>query len=119
MDIEKVRDTALSLPHVTERCPYGPDCLVFEIGGKQFCLLDLTGKWGFYNLKIDPDYSLELQDRYAGIRPGFHMNKRHWVSVDYHGDLPEQLQIALIRHAYIQTAKGLTIKLRKELGIEI
>ncbi|WP_353737994.1 MmcQ/YjbR family DNA-binding protein, partial [Duncaniella freteri] len=54
MNIEYIRDTALSLPHVTERCPYGPDYLAFEIGGKQFCLVDLNSKWDFYNIKVDP-----------------------------------------------------------------
>lgn len=118
MNIEIVREMGLSLPHTTERCPYGPDCLVLEIGGKQFCLLDLSGEWDFYNLKVDPDYSIALQDRFEGIRPGFHMNKRHWVSVDYHGDLPDSLQRDLIRHAYFQTAKGLPKKTLKALGID-
>lgn len=117
MNIEEVREIGLSLPHTTERCPYGPDCLVLEIGGKQFCLLDLTATWGFYNLKVDPDYSLELQDRYAGIRPGWHMNKKHWISVDYNSDVPERLQRELIEHAYRTTAKGLPKKVQQALGL--
>lgn len=117
MYIDEIRDYGLSLPHATERQPYGPDCLVLEIGGKQFCLLDLTGKWQFFNLKVDPEYSLLLQERYMSVRLGFHMNKKHWVSVDYTGDVPDQLQRELIVHAYEQTAKGLTKKLRAELGL--
>ncbi|MDE7149974.1 MAG: MmcQ/YjbR family DNA-binding protein [Bacteroidales bacterium] len=117
MNIEEVREIGLSLPHTTERCPYGPDYLVLEIGGKQFCLLDLTGQNDFYNLKVDPDYSLELRDRYAGIRPGWHMNKKHWISVDYSGDVPDGVQRELIGHAYRQTAKGLSKKVRQTLGL--
>lgn len=117
MDIEKVRDYALSLPHVTERCPYGPDTLAFEIGGKQFCLLALDGEGDFYNLKVDPDYSIELQEHYTSISPGYHMNKKHWISVQFRGDVPDSLQLSLIEHAYYQTAKGLTKKLRQELGL--
>lgn len=51
MDIEEVREIGLSLPHTTERCPFGPDALALEIGGRMFCLLDLSGKWTFYNIK--------------------------------------------------------------------
>lgn len=103
MNIEELREIALSIPHATERMPYGPDHLVFEIGGKQFCLLDLSGQWPFYNLKVHPDYSEELRERYQSIRPAYHMNKRHWISVDYEGDVPDSLQRQLIHHACRQT----------------
>ena len=115
MNIEEIRDIALSLPHVTERCPYGPDCLAFEIGGKQFCLLDLTAKWDFYNIKVDPAYSEELRERYESVSPGYHMNKRHWISVKYEGDIPEPLHRELMAHAYRQTKKGLLKKLQAQL----
>ncbi len=117
MNIEEVRYIGLSLPHATERCPYGPDTLCLEIGGKQFCLMTLAGEWDFYNLKVDPDYSEELRSRYSGIRPGYHMNKKHWISVDFNGDVPYSLHKSLIEHAYYQTAKGLTKKMRVELGL--
>lgn len=116
MNIEEIREAALALPHATERSPYGPDTLAFEIGGRHFALLDLSGQWEFYNLKIDPEYSLELQERYRSVRPGWHMNKRHWVSVDFNGDLPDSIQRELLRHAYFQTLKSLPKRLRDELS---
>ena len=88
MNIEEIREFALSLPHVTEDMPFGPDVLALRIGGKIFCLLELSGHWQFYNLKVDPDFSLDLQDRYSSIRPGFHMNKRHWISIDFNSSIP-------------------------------
>ena len=93
-----MRDYGLSLPFATERCPFGPDTLAFEIGGMMFCLMTLSGEWDFYNLKVRPDYGVELCERYSGIRPGFHMNKRHWISVDFRGDVPDNLQEELIFH---------------------
>lgn len=117
MNIEEVREYCLSLPHTTERCPFGPDTLSLEIGGKMFCLLDLSGSWRFYNIKVDPDYSRELRERYDSVRPGFHMNKRHWVSVDFDSGLSPDEERALLRHAWRQTARGLTRKLRFQLGI--
>ena len=118
MNIEGVREYCFSLPFATERYPFGPDTLAIEIGGRLFCLMTLDGRWDFYNLKIDPDYSIELRDRFTGIRPGFHQNKRHWVSVDFYGDVPDSLQRELIYHSYCQAASKLPKKIRKELGFD-
>ena len=75
MNIEEVRDYCLSLPFATERSPFGPDPLAMEIGGRMFCLMTLDVQRDFYNLKVAPDYGVELCDRFSGIRPGYHMNK--------------------------------------------
>lgn len=115
MNIEDVRFIGLSFPHVTERCPYGLDCLCLEIGGKQFCLIDLSGEWDFYNIKADPEYAIELREQYTGITPGFHMNKKHWISVKMQSDVPEHLHRELLLHAYKQTIKGLPKKVQAEL----
>lgn len=118
MNIEEIREYALSLPNASEDMPFGPDALALRIGGKIFCLMELSGHWQFYNLKADPDFSVELRDRYSCIRPGFHMNKRHWISVDFNSDIPLAIEKEIIRHAYHQTAKGLTKKKRAELGMD-
>ena len=117
MNIEKVRDYCLSLPFATERCPFGPDTLAMEIGGKMFCLMHLSGEWDFYNIMVDPDYSVELRDRYSGIRPGYHMNKRHWISVDFHGDVPDWLQEELLLHSFCQAARKLPLREQKRMGL--
>lgn len=118
MNFEEVREYGLSLPHATERYPFVPDTLTLEIGGRMFCLMTLDGRWDFYNLKIDPDYSIELRDRFTGIRPGFHQNKRHWVSVDFYGNVPDSLQRELIYHSYCQAASMLPRKIQKALGFD-
>lgn len=117
MNIEEVRDYCLSLPFATERCPFGPDTLAMEIGGRMFCLMTLDGEWNFFNIKVDPDYGVELCDRYSGIRPGYHMNKRHWVSVDFQGDVPDSVQEELLYRSYCRTAMGLPKKVQARFGI--
>lgn len=116
MNIEQVRNFALSLPAATERCPFGPDTLAFEVGGKIFCLLTLDGEWDFYNLKVNPEYGIELRERYRDIAPGFHMNKRHWISVKFHGDVPDKVQRELIKHSYVQVMQRLPKKLKEEIS---
>lgn len=117
MNIEEVREYCLSLPFATERCPFGPDTLAMEIGGHMFCLMTLDGEWNFYIIKVDPDYGVELCERYSGIRPGYHMNKRHWVSVDFQGDVPDKVQERLLYHSYCRTAMGLPKKEQARLDI--
>lgn len=117
MNIEEIRDYALSLPHTSERCPFGPDTLTMEVGGRIFVLMALDGEWDFYNLKVDPDYSVELRERYSGIRPAYHMNKRHWISVDYYGDVPDELQQSLIAHSYKLVVSRLPRRVRLSLSL--
>lgn len=117
MNIEEIRNFGLSLPQVTERMPFGPDTYCLEVGGKMFCLMTLAGEWDFYNIKIDPEYSEELRTIYADIMPGYHMNKKHWVSIRYSGDVPDSLQKELLYKAYLLVASKLSKKLRSELGL--
>lgn len=117
MNIEELRDYCLSLPFATERCPFGPDTLAMDIGGRMFCLIDLSCEWDFYNLKADPDYGVALCDKYSGITPGFHMNKRHWISVKFNCDVPDRTQEDLIFHSYCQVVRNLPKKTRDQLGL--
>ncbi|MDE6383719.1 MAG: MmcQ/YjbR family DNA-binding protein [Paramuribaculum sp.] len=115
MNIEDLRQCGLSIPHTTERCPFGPDTLSLEIGGKMFCLIDLSCEWDFYNLKVHPDVAVELIERFPGIRPGYHMNKRHWVSIPYANSIPLELERRLILHSVCCTAAGIPRSHRPEL----
>jgi predicted DNA-binding protein (MmcQ/YjbR family) len=80
MNIEDYRDFCLSLPGTTEETPFGPDTLVFKVGGKIFALTNLQ-TFASINLKCDPEHAAELRERYDYVLPGFHMNKKHWNTV--------------------------------------
>jgi predicted DNA-binding protein (MmcQ/YjbR family) len=107
----------LSLPHVEETMPFGPDVLVYKIGGKMFALVIPDDFPPSVNLKCDPDRALELRDRYEDIQPGYHMNKRHWNTLVLEGRLPAHLVRELIEHSYQLVTAGLSRKVRSELGL--
>lgn len=86
MNIEEYRDFCLSLKGCEESTPFGPDVLVFKVGGKMFSLCDLKS-FERINLKCDPDRALELREKFPEVSPGYHMNKTHWNSVDPRGNL--------------------------------
>ncbi len=80
MDIESIRNYCLEKPEVTEGFPFGDDTLVFKVNGKMFALMNLEGTLSI-NLKCDPEKAIELREHYAGVLPGYHMNKKQWNTV--------------------------------------
>ena len=61
MHIEEFRDYCLLKPGVTEETPFGPDTLVFKVGGKLFALTSIE-TFGSVNLKCDPERAVELRE---------------------------------------------------------
>ena len=106
MHLDAFRDHALALPGATEDLPFGPDTLVFRVGGKIFALLALDA--ATVNLKCDPEAAVELRERYADVQPGYHMNKQHWNTVALQGDVPASEIRAMTAAAYGLVRAGLT-----------
>lgn len=80
-----------------------------------FALTDVDAFSGI-NLKCDPDRALELREQYAGVEPGYHMNKAHWNTVRTQSDVPDALIYELIDHSYDLIRRSLTKKLQAELA---
>ncbi len=100
MNLPDAIDHFLSKPGAEESTPFGPDVLVYKVGGKVF---GLTVPGDFpprLNLKCDPERALALRDAHEAIIPGYHMNKRHWNSLILDGSLTEKLVGELIDHSY-------------------
>src|SRR5678815_5226140 len=78
MDLAEFREYCLTKRGASEETPFGPEVLVFKVGGKIFALAALDEVPPRVNVKCDPDLALDLRDRYEQVTPGYHMNKRHW-----------------------------------------
>jgi predicted DNA-binding protein (MmcQ/YjbR family) len=107
MDLAQFREYCLSKPRATEGTPFGPDVLVFKVGGKMFALAALDEVPTTVNLKCDPDLALDLRDRYEQVTPGYHMNKKHWNTVEIEGGIPDAELRKMIDHSYNLVAEGL------------
>lgn len=68
--------------------------------GKIFAITGLDADRFSVNLKCDPDYALELREQYSEVQPGWHMNKKHWNTVDFEGSLDQGMLRKLIDHSY-------------------
>lgn len=107
MDIEVFRDYCLAKPGTIEDFPFGEETLVLKVMGKIFALTGLDSERFTVNLKIEPDYGVELRERHPEIQPGYHMNKIHWNTVDFEGGLDDRMLRHLIDHSYEQVVKSL------------
>lgn len=115
MNIEELRDYILSKPHGTEDMPFGPDVLVFRVGGKMFALTGLDQNPPEVNLKCNPELALELREEHHWILPGYHMNKKHWNTLVLYDTVPVRLVKELIDHSYELVLASLSKKERLEL----
>lgn len=113
MNLEELRTYCLSLPEVTEDMPFGEDFLVFRIYGKIFALTDMNSIPSYVNLKCDPEKALELREEYAEITAGYHMNKKHWNTLQIE-KLPNRLVQELIRHSYDEVLKKVPKRLQNK-----
>lgn len=106
MNVEEFRDYCLSLEGVYEKMPftqvadpYSRDVLCFYVGDKWFSFVNIA-VFDFCCVKCDPDESLELQANYLGIKPGWHMNKKYWISIYFGQDVPDDKIRELVLRSY-------------------
>ena len=112
MNVESVRDYCLSLPLATEDFPFDETTLAFRVLGKIFAMIDLDNTEWFV-LKCDPDYAVELRDKYPEIKGAWHMNKKHWNQISLSGELQDGLVQKLICHSYAEVVKKMPNKLKQ------
>ena len=115
MDLEKFRDYCLSKIATTESMPFGEGVLVFKVTGKMFALAALDEIPATVNLKCDPDLALALRDQYEQVQPGYHMNKKHWNTVEIDSGIPDAELRKMIDHSYKVVVRLLPKKAREKL----
>ena len=87
MNIEILREYALSKPDVEETLPFGPDTLVYKVKGKMFLLTGLDEEQLRFNVKCDPEMAIQLREEFPCVLPGWHMNKKHWNTIVVDGSV--------------------------------
>jgi len=106
LNIEALRDYCLSKPFVTEELPFDENTLVFKVAGKMFVLTDIES-FDSINLKCDPELALQLREQYESVKPGYHMNKKHWNTIIFDGSIPNDELLSIIDDSYDLVVKGL------------
>lgn len=93
----------LSLPQAIETFPFGEETSVFKTSGngKIFALTALAGEPLTVTLKCDPEESRALREEFPEqITPGYHLNKKHWITIVLGGDVEDELVEQLLRDSH-------------------
>jgi predicted DNA-binding protein (MmcQ/YjbR family) len=113
MNIQDFREYCLSLPATEESFPFDESTLVFKVKGKIFALTDVD-LFTSVNLKCEPEKALELRDRYEAVQPGYHMNKKHWNTIQIDGSIPDSILLGWTKDSYDLVVASLPRKIRRE-----
>ena len=95
-----LRRLCLELPNAEETFPFGPETSVFKVGGKMFALARLGRRPLTVSVKCEPELGAQLRGTYDEIEPGYHLNKRHWLTVTLGGAAGDDLVRELLAGSY-------------------
>ncbi|MFJ6002018.1 MmcQ/YjbR family DNA-binding protein [Arthrobacter sp. NPDC092385] len=94
---ERVRE----LPGAELTHPFGADWDVYKVRGKVFMLHTEVAAEPVVILKAAPDDARLLREAYDAITPGYHMNKKHWITLNPSGGLEADLVEDLVTESYL------------------
>ncbi|MDH5218825.1 MAG: MmcQ/YjbR family DNA-binding protein [Gammaproteobacteria bacterium] len=121
MDKEKQKERLekyLSQCKATEASfPFGPEAMVFKIMGKMFALVSQNEKNSQVTLKCKPADAEILTSQFESIVPGYHMNKKHWITISLNGEIPEEMILDLADGSYGLVTSKLTRADKNKLNL--
>jgi len=115
MNIEEFREYCLMKKEATEAFPFDETTLVFKVMNKMFALTDLEGRFSI-NLKCEPEMVIAIREQYPSVKPGYHMNKRHWITVTVDGSIEDKIIYKWVDNSYRLVVDSLPVKLKKKLS---
>ena len=115
MKLDKLKTYLSAKAGAVEEFPFGPETLVYKVGGKIFVLVAIDSDPLRINLKCDPDEAEALRAMYPSVIPGYHMNKRHWNTVILDGTIEEDVVFGMVDVSYDLIVKSLTKAVRESL----
>jgi predicted DNA-binding protein (MmcQ/YjbR family) len=116
MQLHDLQQDLLAKTGASEETPFGPDTLVYKVGGKMFALVGWNETPLRVSLKCRPAHALELRAEYAAVQPGYHLNKEHWNTVTLDGSVPAAVVAQMIDESYTLVVRGLPKRLRDGLA---
>lgn len=85
-------DYLLAKPCSEDSYPFGPEAQVFKVFGKMFALIGFRNEKLTITLKASPENVTFLSEEFSCIERGYHMNKKHWITVI----LSEEISVGML-----------------------
>jgi predicted DNA-binding protein (MmcQ/YjbR family) len=115
MNLRKLRFHCLAKPGATEEHPFGPGALVMKVGGKIFAIIGEDEEPLTVSIKCEPEIALVLRSKHDSVRPGYHLNKRHWNTVTLDGTIDDRHVLQWLDDSYDLVRDGLPSRIRDQI----
>jgi len=116
---DELKKYLLLKPETKLDFPFGDDVSVYKVKNKMFALVGERNDMMMLNLKCDPDEGAALRDIYSSITEGYHMDKKHWISVYFDGTVPSNEVLRLIDNSYALVVSKMSKKDQKSILIHL
>ena len=116
MSPQTLRRCCLARPGAIEDFPFGAATSVFKVAGKIFAISALAARPLEVSLKCEPELAEQLRATYPAIRPGYHLNKRHWNTITLDGSVPDRTVLDMLEDSYDLVVARLPRAKRERLG---
>lgn len=117
MKLEKIESIFMAKLGATKEFPFGDDVVVFKVMNKMFGLISLKNVPLNINLKCDPNDAIAYREIYECVKPGYHMNKKHWNTITLDGTMKEDILKNMVDESYDLVVSKLTKKQKEELKL--
>lgn len=118
MTLVEFKGCCMSLSGVTEEFPFDEVTLVYKVKGKMFSLCNIN-EFKSVSLKCDPDDAMAFREAFRSVIPGYHLNKKHWNTIELGGDVDDDRLREWTEDSYELVVRGLSKKDRTELALEL
>jgi predicted DNA-binding protein (MmcQ/YjbR family) len=115
MDRETIEAHLAAFAGAEASCPFGPEALVFKVHDKIFAIVSQLGEPPSISLKCIPTDGALLVDHFKSVTPGYHLNKKHWITVELNGELPDDTVFDLCSTSYQLIISKLPKKIHYQL----
>ncbi|MDM5188665.1 MmcQ/YjbR family DNA-binding protein [Bacillus sp. DX4.1] len=111
------RSYCLSKRKATEDSPEGWNATCMRINDKIFAILNNEKEdHASITLKCNPEIALQVREEYPKtILPGYHMNKKHWNTIYFDGELNQEEINKMIDWSYELILQSFSKKKQKEI----
>ena len=99
----QILEYGLSFPDTYQDAPFHDDnWQLLRYKGNKKAFLWTYEKDGFLNLnvKTDPEKAFFWRDIYRAVKPAYHQNKRHWITIILDGSIPDKDIRLMIAESY-------------------
>ncbi|MCU4602532.1 MAG: MmcQ/YjbR family DNA-binding protein [Acinetobacter ursingii] len=121
MNAEKIQKLAIQIalkqPETVLSHPFGPQCNVIKVFDKMFLLTGELKQQKFINLKIKPEQADELKELYPSITSGYHMNKKHWISIFEGQNIDAEFIEDMVKSSYALVVSKLNKTQKKRIKL--